>query len=65
MASNYKSIMKKKDHELEEDDLAYDGLIAGSGSEDDDKQSDDADEDARIQDMRQKLLTGLSGGSGD
>ena len=57
--------MKKKDHELEEEDFEYNGLIAGSSSDDYGEESDDPEEQDRIQEMRRKLLTGLTSDKGN
>ena len=67
LANNYKAIMKKNDDDYNssEEDKAYKGLIAGSSDEsvsDVDEQDSEQlkQEQLRIEEMRKKLLGGLS-----
>lgn len=65
LQNNYKAILKAKADESDDDLYAYQGLIASSSGEDQsDADSQDSEkkakEQARIEEMRRKLLGGLS-----
>jgi len=68
LQQNYKDLLKSKDGgKFDDDDNAYDGLIAGSSSDNSEEMSENGDAEgnarknqAKIDEMRRRLLGGIS-----